>query len=172
MASPVIAIYPGTFDPITLGHEDLVRRAAGLFDRLIVAVAAGHHKNAMFDLEERLALARATVGALPGVQVESFSGLVVDFAAAQQGKVMLRGLRAGTDFDYESQLAGMNRVLAPSIETVFLTPAEQYQHISSTLVREIAKLGGGVEKFVSKVVFDRLMLKVGRPARPLGDPAA
>lgn len=162
MAQAVTAVYPGTFDPITLGHEDLVRRAAGLFDRVIVAVAAGHHKNAMFDLDERIALARAALGDLAGVQVESFSGLVVDFVAAHQGSVMLRGLRASTDFDYESQLAGMNRALAPTIETVFLTPANQYQHISSTLVREIAKLGGRVDDFVSPVVLRQLMAKVGR----------
>lgn len=162
MATPVIAVYPGTFDPITLGHEDLVRRMAGLFDRVIVAVAAGHHKNAMFDLQERIVMAQEAVGDLPGVQVESFSGLVVDFVAAHRGKVMVRGLRASTDFDYESQLAGMNRALAPDIETVFLTPADQYQHISSTLVREIAKLGGEVDKFVSAAVRERLLAKVGR----------
>ncbi|MEO8249257.1 MAG: pantetheine-phosphate adenylyltransferase [Burkholderiales bacterium] len=162
MAKPVIAVYPGTFDPVTLGHEDLVRRAAELFDEVIVAVAAGHHKSAMFNLDERMALMRETVGALPGVRVESFSGLVVDFVAAHNGKVMVRGLRASTDFDYESQLAGMNRALAPAIETVFLTPADSYQHISSTLVREIAKLGGEVGKFVSPPVLKRLMEKVGR----------
>ena len=162
MASNVVAVYPGTFDPITLGHEDLVRRAADLFDRVIVAVAAGHHKSAMFDLEERMAMVRETVGHLPRVEVDSLSGLVVDFVARHKGKVMVRGLRASTDFDYESQLAGMNRALAPGIETVFMTPSDKYQHISSTLVREIAKLGGEVEKFVSPAVLQRLKAKTGR----------
>ena len=157
---PVSAVYPGTFDPITLGHEDLVRRAAALFERIVVGVAAGHHKNAMFDLDERMAMARETVGTLAGVEVVSFSGLVVEFAAAQGATVMLRGLRSSTDYDYESQLAGMNRRLAPTIETVFLPPGDAVQHISSTLVREIAKLGGEVGTFVSAPVLGRLRARV------------
>ncbi len=164
-SNPVTAIYPGTFDPITLGHEDIVRRAARLFDRVVVAVAAGHHKQAMFDPQARLAMVRDTVGAIDGVDVVPFSGLVVEFAAAQRAVVMLRGLRSSTDFDYEGQLAGMNRRLAPQIETVFLTPADSLQHISSTLVREIAKLGGQVGQFVSPQVLDRLLAKVAAQAQ-------
>ena len=145
MAQSVIAVYPGTFDPITLGHEDVVRRATQLFDTLIVAVAAGHHKK---------------VKPYPRVQVESFSGLMRDFVVARGGKAMVRGLRAVTDFDYEFQLAGMNRSLMPDVETVFLTPGDKYQFISSTFVREIATLGGEVDKFVSPGVQERLLSKV------------
>ncbi len=157
---PVSAIYPGTFDPITLGHEDLVRRVARLFDRIVVGVAAGHHKRAMFELDERIAMAQETVGKISGVEVLPFSGLVVEFAAAQRACVMLRGLRSSTDYDYESQLAGMNRQLMPDIETVFLPPGDTVQHISSTLVREIAKLGGDVSSFVSSPVLERLEARV------------
>lgn len=158
--SNVIAVYPGTFDPITLGHEDVVRRAVQLFGRVIVAVAAGHHKKALFTLDERMEMARAAVAQYPQVEVESFSGLVRDFVVAKGGKAMVRGLRAVTDFDYEFQLAGMNRALMPDVETVFLTPGDKYQFISSTFVREIALLGGEVEKFVSPIVLERLMAKV------------
>jgi pantetheine-phosphate adenylyltransferase len=162
MPKPVIAIYPGTFDPITLGHEDVVRRAAQLFDRLIVAVAAGHHKKTLFDLEERMAMAREAVQAYPGVSVESYSGLMRDFVVARGGRAVVRGLRAVTDFDYEFQLAGMNRSLMPDVETLFLMPGDKYQFISSTYVREIATLGGEVDKFVSPGVNRRLLEKVGR----------
>ena len=160
MAQSVIAVYPGTFDPITLGHEDVVRRATQLFDTLIVAVAAGHHKKALFSLEERMDMVREAVKPYPRVQVESFSGLMRDFVVARGGKAMVRGLRAVTDFDYEFQLAGMNRSLMPDVETVFLTPGDKYQFISSTFVREIATLGGEVDKFVSPEVQRRLMDKV------------
>lgn len=160
MANQVIAVYPGTFDPITLGHEDVVRRATQLFDRVIVAVAAGHHKKALFSLEERMAMAREAVTPYPKVEVASFSGLLRDFVVARGAKAMVRGLRAVTDFDYEFQLAGMNRSLMPDVETVFLTPSDKYQFISSTFVREIASLGGEVDKFVSPVVNTRLMEKV------------
>ncbi len=160
MAQSVIAVYPGTFDPITLGHEDVVRRATQLFDTLIVAVAAGHHKKALFSLEERMDMVREAVKPYPRVQVESFSGLMRDFVVARGGKAMVRGLRAVTDFDYEFQLAGMNRSLMPDVETVFLTPGDKYQFISSTFVREIATLGGEVDKFVSPEVQQRLMAKV------------
>ncbi|MGB4360680.1 MAG: pantetheine-phosphate adenylyltransferase, partial [Rhodoferax sp.] len=119
MANDLIAVYPGTFDPITLGHEDVVRRAAQLFSHVIVAVAAGHHKKAMFSLDERMAMAREAVQAYPGVRVESFDGLMRDFVMARGAKAMVRGLRAVTDFDYEFQLAGMNRSLMPEVETVF-----------------------------------------------------
>lgn len=161
MQNPVIAVYPGTFDPITLGHQDLIRRAAGLFDTVIVAVAAAHHKRTMFTLEERLDAVREVMQAYRNVQVESFSGLVRDFAVDRGAKVMLRGVRSVTDFDFENQLAGMNRALAPDVETVFLTPDAHYQHISSTLVREIATLKGDVAQFVAPTVFTRLMQKLG-----------
>ena len=157
---PVVAVYPGTFDPMTLGHEDVIRRATQLFEHLIVAVAAGHHKKTMFALGERIDMAREAVKAYPGVQVESFSGLVRDFVIERGGKAMVRGLRAVTDFDYEFQLAGMNRHLMPEVETVFLTPGDKYQFISSTFVREIAVLGGEVDKFVSPLVQQRLAEKV------------
>ena len=160
MAHDVIAVYPGTFDPMTLGHEDVIRRATQLFDRVIVAVAAGHHKKAMFTLQERIEMAKVVVQGYEQVEVASFSGLLRDFVVARGGKAMVRGLRAVTDFDYEFQLAGMNRSLMPEVETVFLTPSDKYQFISSTFVREIAVLGGEVDKFVSRDVQQRLMEKV------------
>ncbi len=160
MAQSVIAVYPGTFDPMTLGHEDVVRRATQLFDKVIVAVAAGHHKKAMFSLDERIDMAKIVTQGYPQVTVESFSGLLRDFVVARGGKAMVRGLRAVTDFDYEFQLAGMNRSLMPDVETVFLTPSDRYQFISSTFVREIAVLGGEIDKFVSPKVQERLMDKV------------
>ncbi|ADU39181.1 pantetheine-phosphate adenylyltransferase [Variovorax boronicumulans] len=161
MASNVIAVYPGTFDPITLGHEDVVRRATQLFSKVIVAVAAGHHKKALFNLQERMDMAREAVKPYSDqVTVESFSGLLRDFVVARGGKAMVRGLRAVTDFDYEFQLAGMNRSLMPDVETVFLTPSDKYQFISSTFVREIAMLGGEVNKFVSPNVEHMLAAKV------------
>ncbi|MBN9411413.1 MAG: pantetheine-phosphate adenylyltransferase [Burkholderiales bacterium] len=169
--SSVLAVYPGTFDPMTLGHEDVIRRATQLFDRVIVAVAAGHHKKALFTLQERIEMAREVAREYPQVQVESFSGLLRDFVVARGGKAMVRGLRAVTDFDYEFQLAGMNRSLMPDVETVFLTPSDKFQFISSTFVREIAVLGGEIDKFVSPFVQARLQEKVrslGRdvPAAP------
>jgi len=160
MTKKLIAVYPGTFDPMTLGHEDVVRRAIQLFDSVIVAVAAGHHKRAMFSLAERVDMAREVVKEYPQVTVESFEGLMRDFVVARGAKAMVRGLRAVTDFDYEFQLAGMNRTLMPDVETVFLTPSDKYQFISSTFVREIAMLGGEVDKFVEPSVLRRLMDKV------------
>ena len=161
MANNVIAVYPGTFDPVTRGHEDIVRRATQLFDRVIVAVAAGHHKkSALFTLPERLEMVREAAKAYPQVEVESYAGLLRDFVVARGAKAVVRGLRAVTDFDYEFQLAGMNRSLMPDVETVFLTPSVRYQFISSTFVREIALLGGEVDKFVSPAVLARLMAKV------------
>ena len=160
--NPVIAVYPGTFDPMTLGHEELVRRASQLFGHLIVAVAAGHHKKPMFDLAERLEMVRAAVARFPNVTVESYDGLLRDFVVARGARAMVRGLRAVTDFDYEFQLAGMNRRLMPDVETAFLTPSDQYQFVSSTYVREIATLGGEVHQLVSPGVFQRLMAKSGR----------
>jgi pantetheine-phosphate adenylyltransferase len=160
MANHVLAVYPGTFDPMTLGHEDVVRRACQLFDRLIVAVAAGHHKKSLFTMQERVEMAREALAPYPQVTVESFSGLVRDFVVERGGKAMVRGVRAVTDFDYEFQLAGMNRHLMPEVETVFLTPSDKYQFISSTFVREIAVLGGEVHQFVSPTVQQRLIDKV------------
>jgi len=160
MSRQVIAVYPGTFDPITWGHSDMLRRAAGLFDHLIVAVATAHHKKTLFSLEERLALVRQVVSPLANVSVAAFDGLVSDYVEAQGGQVMVRGLRSSTDFDYEFQLAGMNQALKPDIETVFLTPSPQYQSISSTLVREIAKLGGAVDQFVPPEVLAALKRKL------------
>ena len=160
MANNVIAVYPGTFDPMTLGHEDVVRRATQLFGKVIVAVAAGHHKKSMFTLQERIEMVKEVAKQYPQVTVESFSGLMRDFVVARGAKAMVRGLRAVTDFDYEFQLAGMNRSLMPEVETVFLTPSDKYQFISSTFVREIATLGGEVDKFVSPSVQRQLMEKV------------
>lgn len=162
MSNTVIAVYPGTFDPITLGHQDLIRRGAALFGSVIVAVAAAHHKKTLFSLDERLDTVREVVKDLDNVQVESFTGLVRDFAVARGAKVMLRGVRSVTDFDFENQLAGMNRALAPDVDTVFLTPDSRYQYISSTLVREIATLKGDVTQFVDPAVHVRLLDKLGR----------
>ena len=146
------AVYPGTFDPITRGHEDLVRRAVRLFDRVIVAVAEARNKRPFFTLEERVAMARDVLADVPHVRVEGFSGLLIDFVAQQGAIAVLRGLRAASDFEYEFQLASMNRHLIPDVETLFLTPAEQYGFISSSLVREISRLGGDVSAFVPPAV--------------------
>ncbi|MGY0196437.1 pantetheine-phosphate adenylyltransferase [Leptothrix sp. BB-4] len=154
------AIYPGTFDPMTLGHQDLMRRASRLFSRLIVAVAAGHHKRTMFSVEERLEIAQELAAQHPNVEVVAFRGLLRDFVVAHGGKVVVRGLRAVSDFEYEFQMAGMNRQLMPEVETLFLTPSDQYQFISGTFVREIAVLGGDVSKFVAPSVLERLKRRV------------
>ncbi len=155
-----IAIYPGTFDPITHGHTDLIERASRLFDRVIVAVAAKPGKSPLFTLDERLALARTVLAGQDKVEICGFDGLLVEFARQKEAKAILRGLRAVSDFDYEFQLAGMNRKLAPDIETLFLTPAEQYANISSSLVREIASLGGDVSPFVHKKIMAELAQKM------------
>ena len=147
-----IAVYPGTFDPITNGHADLVERAARLFERVIVAVAASSPKQTAFPLARRVALAREVLAHLPNVEVESFDTLLVEYLRGRGANVILRGLRAVSDFEYEFQLASMNRQLAPEIETLFLTPAEQYAFVSSSLVREIAALGGDVSPFVHTAV--------------------
>jgi len=146
-------VYPGTFDPVTNGHTDLVERASRLFDRVLVAVAASSEKHTFFPLDTRVSLARDVLAHIGNVEVCSFDNLLVDFMRQREAHVILRGLRAVSDFEYEFQLASMNRNLAPDIETMFLTPAEQYTYISSSLVREIASLGGDVTPFVhSKVV--------------------
>ncbi|MEY4363630.1 MAG: hypothetical protein RLZZ24_982 [Pseudomonadota bacterium] len=158
---PVIAVYPGTFDPITRGHEDIVRRAAALFDRVIVAVAVAHHKKTMFSLDERMAMVREVFADVPHISAEPFNGLTRDFVRAHQARVMVRGVRSMTDFDYEMQLAGMNRHLMADVETVFLTPDARYQAISSTLVREIALLGQAddTRELVAPCVHAQLMAK-------------
>jgi pantetheine-phosphate adenylyltransferase len=163
--SKLIAVYPGTFDPMTLGHEDLMRRASRLFPRLIVAVAAGHHKRTMFSVDERLDIARELAQVYANVEVVAFNSLLRDFVVNHGGKVVVRGLRAVSDFEYEFQMAGMNRQLMPDVETVFLTPSDQFQFVSGTFVREIAQLGGDVSKFVAPSVLSRLKERVRqRPA--------
>ena len=152
-------IYPGTFDPLTLGHEDLVRRAARLFDEVVLAVADSASKRPCFTPDERVDIASHVLAPYRNVRVLRFNGLLIDFARAQGANVILRGLRAVSDFEYEFQLAGMNRKLYPEIETLFLTPSEQYLFISATLVREIALLGGDVSKFVHPTVVERLKAK-------------
>jgi len=148
MSTPATAVYPGTFDPITNGHCDLVQRAARLFARVVVAVAANPAKQPAFPVDQRVALAREALDGCDGVEVRPFDSLLVDFARECGAGIILRGLRAVSDFEYEFQLAGMNRRLAPELETIFLTPAEQYAYISSSLVREVAALGGDVSPFV------------------------
>jgi pantetheine-phosphate adenylyltransferase len=154
------AVYPGTFDPITLGHEDLVRRAAKRFDHVILAVADSRAKRPMFTLAERIDMARAVLSDVKNVKVEGFSGLLMQFVEDHGAKVVMRGVRAVSDFDYEFQLAGMNRKMYPEIETVFMTPGEEYMFVSATLVREISVLGGDVSKFVSPGVAKRLKAKI------------
>ncbi|OWT58410.1 pantetheine-phosphate adenylyltransferase [Candidimonas nitroreducens] len=144
----ITAVYPGTFDPLTRGHEDLVRRAAGLFDHVVVGVAHSQAKRPYFTVEERVEIAEEVLGHYPNVEVRSFAGLLKDFVREQNGRVIVRGLRAVSDFEYEFQMAGMNRHLLPEVETLFMTPSDQYQFISGTIVREIAILGGDVSKFV------------------------
>jgi pantetheine-phosphate adenylyltransferase len=156
----VKAIYPGTFDPLTRGHEDLVRRACRLYDPLILGVADSRSKRTFFTLQERVAMAREVLADLKNVEVVGFDSLLTDFVRSHNARVVLRGLRAVSDFEYEFQLAGMNRSLYPDLETVFLTPSEQHMFISATLVREIAALRGDVSKFVHPLVEKRLKEKV------------
>ncbi len=151
-------IYPGTFDPITCGHEDVVRRAAGLFGEVVVAVAESRSLT-LFTLAERVFMAREVFSSYANVRVEGFSGLLMNFVRAQNARVVLRGLRAVSDFEYEFQMAGMNRSLHPDVETLFLTPAEHYTFISASMVREIARFGGEVGKFVSPLVAEKLIDK-------------
>ena len=156
-----IAVYPGTFDPITLGHEDIVRRAAALFDEVIVAVAGSTNKRTLFSLDERVALAKS-VFIDANVKVIGFNSLLMQFVQEQGAQMVIRGLRAASDFEYEFQLAGMNRKLFPKLETLFLTPAEQYMFVSSSLVREVANLGGDVNQFVSPAVEVAIKEKLGK----------
>jgi pantetheine-phosphate adenylyltransferase len=154
------AVYPGTFDPITLGHEDLIRRAARLFDTLIVAIADSGAKRPFFTRDERVEMAREALKSLKNVEVVGFSGLLMQFVQEHDARVVIRGLRAVSDFEYEFQLAGMNRGMYPDVETLFLTPGEQYMFISATIVREISVLGGNVSKFVAPHVAQRLSAKI------------
>jgi pantetheine-phosphate adenylyltransferase len=151
-------VYPGTFDPITRGHEDVVRRASGLFGEVIVAVAESREQT-LFSLAERVDIALEVFADFPNVRVEGFNGLLMNFVQVHDARVVLRGLRAVSDFEYEFQLAGMNRNLYPEVETLFLTPAEQYTFISATMVREVARFGGDVSKFVSPYVMEKLQQK-------------
>ena len=154
------AVYPGTFDPMTLGHEDLVRRAARLFDHVVLAVADSRTKRPLFTLAERIDMARAALADVKNVSVEGFSGLLMEFVKAHDARVVLRGVRAVSDFDYEFQLAGMNRKMYPGVETVFMTPGEEHMFLSATLVREISVMGGDVSKFVSPLIAQGLKIKI------------
>jgi len=158
----ITAIYPGTFDPITNGHVDIARRAAKLFDHLIIAIAASPSKTPVFSLVQRVELAHIALAEtqLPNIEIIGFSGLLADFVGQHQAQVIVRGLRAVSDFEYEFQMAGMNRYLIPEVETIFLTPSTQYAYISSSLVREIARLGGKIHEFVHPKVFDALRDKM------------
>ena len=154
------AVYPGTFDPLTRGHEDIVRRAAGLFSAVMMGVADSRGKRPFFTLGERIDMAREVLAPYPNITVEGFGGLLRDFVRQNGAGVIVRGLRAVSDFEYEFQMAGMNRVLVPEVETVFMTPDEKYQFISATIVREIALLGGDTAKFVHPIINERLKSKV------------
>ena len=156
----ITAIYPGTFDPLTRGHEDLVRRAAGLFDEVVVGVAYSRAKNPFFSVQERVEIAQEVLGHYPNVRVASFSGLLKDFVRDQNGRVIVRGLRAVSDFEYEFQMAGMNARLNPDVETVFLTASENNHFIASKLVKEVARLGGDITPFVTPAVRTRMLEKL------------
>ncbi|MET1256314.1 pantetheine-phosphate adenylyltransferase [Aliikangiella maris] len=167
---PKIVLYPGTFDPVTCGHLDLIERASNLFDKVIVAVASSTTKSPMFNVDERVELVQQVAQKLDNVEVCGFSGLLVNFARKKKANVLLRGLRAVSDFEYEFQLANMNRRLAPEIESLFLTPAEKYSFISSTLVREIAMLGGDVSEFVAPPVLKALQNRFEEKQNQSGEP--
>jgi pantetheine-phosphate adenylyltransferase len=162
MTSAELCVYPGTFDPLTNGHADLVERASPLFRQVVVAVAANPGKNPLFSLEERLSLATQAFAHLPNVRVQGFDTLLATFVTQLGARVVLRGLRAVSDFEYEFQLASMNRHLMPQAETMFLTPGEKHSFISSTLVREVARLGGDIAEFVHPLVAEALKRKFGR----------
>jgi len=162
-------VYPGTFDPFTRGHEDLVRRAARMFDEVIVAIADSESKRPLFTTAERIAMAREVIATITKVRVMGFSSLLMDFVHSVDARIVLRGLRAVSDFEYEFQMAGMNRNLYPEVETLFLTPSEQYLFMSSSIVREIARFGGDVSSFVAPSVAARLAAKfTGRPQKRVG----
>ncbi len=153
---PSIAIYPGTFDPLTLGHEDIIRRAARLFDHVVLGVAESLGKKPIFAREERMDVAREALADLDNVTVTGFGGLLVEFAKLHQARVVVRGVRSVTDFDYEFQMAGMNKQMMPELETIFMTPSDEYQYVSGTLVREIARMDGDIGRFVGPTVARRL----------------
>lgn len=155
-------IYPGTFDPITRGHEDLVQRASRLFDQVVVAVAVSSGKKPFFTLEERVEMAQQALSDCSNVQIMAFSGLLMNFLQQQNARIILRGLRAASDFEYEFQMAGMNRCMYPDVETLFMTPSEQYMFISATMVREIASLGGNADAFVHPLVAKKLREKLAK----------
>ena len=161
-AAVLKVVYPGTFDPFTRGHEDLVRRAARLFDTVVVAVADSESKRPYFDVASRVDMARAVLASFRNVEVTSFSSLLLDFVRGSKARAVMRGLRAVSDFEYEFQMAGMNRRLAPEVETLFLTPSEEYMFVSATIVREIAKFGGDVSSFVHPLVHERLKARVAQ----------
>lgn len=154
-----VAVYPGTFDPLTSGHEDLVKRASSLFERVIIGVAESRTKHPMFSLAERVDIAREVLTGYPNIEIHGFDCLLMDFMRQHGASVIMRGLRAVSDFEYEFQMAGMNRNLYPDVETVFLTPSDQYMFVSATMVREIASLGGDVSKFVPSQVQQRLVTR-------------
>ena len=154
------AIYPGTFDPITRGHEDLIRRAARLFDRVVVAVAASSGKKPFFTLDERVEMARQVLADCPNVEVMAFSGLLMEFLQQQDARVILRGLRAVSDFEYEFQMALINRKLAKKVETVFLMPSEEYSYLSSTIIKDVAQHGGALTEFLHPEVARRLQERI------------
>jgi pantetheine-phosphate adenylyltransferase len=158
---PVIAICPGSFDPVTNGHLDLIERAAKIFDKLIVSVLRNQEKEPLFDLEERLEMLREVLRAYPNVEVDSFAGLLMEYARQKQARVILRGIRAVSDYEYELQMALMNRKLEPQVETVFMLPGEAYSYLSSRLVREVARLGGSLKGLVPAIVEERLRVKIG-----------
>jgi len=166
-ATPRIAVCPGSFDPMTMGHVDIIERAAQLFDRVVVAVLVNPGKSPLFSLEARVEIAREVFAGHPNVEVETFQGLLVEYARQKQASVIVRGLRAVSDFEYEFQMALMNRHLAPGIETTFMMPAEQYAYLSSTLIKEVFSLGGDIEGLVPPLVEARLRAR--RAAQPLPD---
>jgi pantetheine-phosphate adenylyltransferase len=159
--TPVIAIYPGSFDPVTNGHLDLIRRGASLFDRLIIAVTHNHEKDSLFPVKERLVMLETVTYDMDNVEVQMFDGLLMDYARAKKARVVLRGIRAISDYEYELQMAMMNRKIEPDIETVFMLPAEAYSYLSSRLVKELARLGGSVKDLVPPVVEEKLRAAFG-----------
>ncbi|MBC7944651.1 MAG: pantetheine-phosphate adenylyltransferase [Burkholderiales bacterium] len=159
------AVYPGTFDPLTRGHEDLVRRAANIFDSVVVGIADSRNKRPFFSLDERVEMAKAALARHPNVEVVGFAGLLLDLLREHRANIILRGLRAISDFDYEFQLAGMNRKLFPEVETLFLTPSDQFMFISATMVREIAVLGGDISDFVDPMICAQLNAKIHHDRR-------
>ena len=161
MAEKIVAIYPGSFDPLTNGHLDLIERASRIFDRLVVSILRNPDKDPLFSVPERVEMLKEVVEALPNVEVDTFEGLLVDYARRKGARVLLRGIRAISDYEYELQMALMNRQLQPEIETVFMLPSEAYSYVSSRLVKEVARLGGSIKELVPAMVEERIRTKVG-----------